>query len=51
MMIAKLTSSDAIVKKIRRCINTDNEDSQHQISPRVYNHWKDIRGEPLSLCR
>ena len=49
-LIASLTTKDAILKKIRDCILTDNEDSCKQISPYIHSFWKDMHVKNGFVC-
>ena len=40
--MASLTSEDAILKEVRDCFNTWNEDRCRQISPYTHSYWKDL---------
>ena len=40
--MARLTSKDAILKEIRDCVHTENEDRCKQISPHIHSLWKDV---------
>ena len=41
-LMASLTTKDAILKEIRDCILTENEDRCKQISPYIPSFWKDL---------
>ena len=41
-LMASLTSKYAILKELRDCINTWNEDRCIQIIPNIHSYWKDI---------
>ena len=41
-LMASLTTKDPILKEIRDCILTDNEDRCRQISPYIHSFWKDL---------
>ena len=41
-LMASLTTKDAILKEIRDCILTGNEDRCKQISPYIHSYWKDL---------
>ena len=41
-LMASLTSKEAILKEIRDCILTENEDGCQQISPYIHTFWKDL---------
>ena len=41
-LMASLTSKDAILKEIRDCILTDNDDRCRQISTYIHSFWKDL---------
>ena len=41
-LMASLTAKEAILKEIKDCILTDNEDRCRQISPYIHSFWKDL---------
>ena len=41
-VMASLTSKDAILKEIRDCVLTENEDKCRQISPYIHSFWKNL---------
>ena len=41
-LMASVTTKDAILKEIRDCILTENEDRCKQISPYIHSFWKDL---------
>ena len=41
-LTASLTTKDAILKEIRDCVPTDNEDRCRQINPYIHSFWKDL---------
>ena len=49
-LMASLTTKDAILKEIRDCILTDNEDRCKQISPYIHSFWKDLHVKNGSVC-
>ena len=49
-LIASLTTKDAILKEIRDCILTDNEDRCKQISPYIHSFWKDLHVKNGCVC-
>ena len=49
-LMASLTTKDAILKEIRDCILTENEDRCKQISPYIYSFWKDLHVKNGCLC-
>ena len=49
-LMASLTTKDAILKKIRDCILTDNEDRCKQISPYIHSFWKDLHVKNGCVC-
>ena len=48
--MASLTTKDAILKEIRDCILTDNEDRCRQISPYIHSFWKDLHVKNGCVC-
>ena len=48
--MASLTTKDAILKEIRECILTDNEDRCKQISPYIHSFWKDLSVKNGCVC-
>ena len=49
-LMASLTTKDAILKQIRDCILTDNEDRCKQISPYIHSFWKDLHVKNGCVC-
>ena len=49
-LMASLTTKDAILKEIRDCILTDNEDRCKQISPYIHFFWKDLHVKNGCVC-
>ena len=49
-LMASLTTKDAILKEIRDCILTDNEDRCKQISPYIHYFWKDLHVKNGCVC-
>ena len=49
-LMASLTTKDAILKEIRDCILTENEDRCKQISPYIYSFWKDLHVRNGCVC-
>ena len=49
-LMASLTTKDAILKEIRDCILTDNEDRCKQISPYIHSFWKDLHVKNGCIC-
>ena len=49
-LMASLTTKDAILKEIRDCILTDNEDRCKQISPYIHSFWKDLHVKNVCVC-
>ena len=41
-LMGSLTSKNAILKEVRDCVITDNEDRCRQISPYIHSFWKDL---------
>ena len=41
-LMASLTTKDAILKEIRDCVLTENEDRYGQISSYIHSFWKDL---------
>ena len=41
-LMASLTTKDAILKEIRDCVSTGNEDRCKEISPYIHSFWKDL---------
>ena len=48
--MASPTTNDAILKEIRDCILTDNEDRCKQISPYIHSFWKDLHVKNGCVC-
>ena len=48
--MASLTSKDAILKEVRDCINTGNEDRCRPISPYIHSYWKDLHVKKSFVC-
>ena len=48
--MASLTSEDAILKDVRDCVNTGNEDRCRQIRPYIHNYWKDLHVKNGCVC-
>ena len=49
-LMASLTTKDAILKEIRDCILTENEDRCKQISPYIHTFWKDMHVKNGCVC-
>ena len=49
-LMASLTSRDAVLKKVRDCVLTYNEDRCCQISPYIHSFWKDIHVKNGCVC-
>ena len=49
-LMASLTTKDAILKEIRDCILTKNEDRCKQISPYIDSFWKDLHVRNERVC-
>ena len=49
-LMASLTTKDAILKEIRDCIPTDNEDRCKQTSPYIHSFWKDLHVKNGCAC-
>ena len=49
-LMGSLTTKDAILKEIRNCILTDNEDRCRQISPYIHSFWKDLHVKNGCVC-
>ena len=49
-LMASLTTKDAILKEIRNCILTDNEDRCKQISTYIHSFWKDLHVKNGCVC-
>ena len=49
-LMAFLTTKDAILKAIRDCILTENEDRRKQISPYIHSFWKDLHVKNGCVC-
>ena len=49
-LMASLTSKDAILKEIRDCVLTENEDRCKQISPYIHSFWKDLHVKNGCVC-
>ena len=48
--MASLASNDAILKELRDCVNTGNEDRCRQISPYFHSYWKDLNVKNGFVC-
>ena len=49
-LMASLTTKDAILKEIRDCILTENEDRCKQISPYIHSFWQDLHVKNGCVC-
>ena len=49
-LMASLTSKDAILKEIKDCVLTKNEDRCKQISPYIHSFWKDSHVKNGCVC-
>ena len=49
-LMASLTTKDAILREIRDCILTKNEDRCKQISPYLQSFWKDLHVRYGCVC-
>ena len=49
-LMASLTSEDAILKEIRDCFFTENEDRCIQISTYIHRFWKDLHVKKGCVC-
>ena len=49
-LMASLTTKDAILKEVRDCILTENEDRCKQISPYIHSFWKDLHVKNGCVC-
>ena len=49
-LMASLTPMDGILKEIRDCVLTDNEDRCRQISPYIRSFWKDLHIKNGCVC-
>ena len=49
-LMANLTTKDAILKEIRDCILTENEDRFNSISPYIHTFWKDMHVKNGCVC-
>ena len=49
-LMASLTTKDAILKEVRDCILTENEDRCKQISPYIHSFWKDLHVKNGCIC-
>ena len=49
-LMASITTKDAILKEIRDCILTENEDRCKQISPYIHSFWKDLHVNNGCVC-
>ena len=49
-LMASLTTKDAILKEVRDCILTENEDRSKQISPYIHLFWKDLHVKNGCVC-
>ena len=49
-LMASLTTKNAILKEIRDCIFTDNEDRCKQISPYIHSFWKELHVKNGCVC-
>ena len=49
-LMVSLTTKDAILKEIRDCILTENEDRCKQISPYIHSFWNDLHVKNGFVC-
>ena len=49
-LMASLTTKDPILKEIRDCILTENEDRCKQITPYIHSFWKDLHVKNGCVC-
>ena len=49
-LMARLTTKDAILKEVRDCILTENEDRCKQISPYIHSFWIDLHVKNGCVC-
>ena len=49
-LMASFTTKDAILKELRDCISTENEDRCKQISPYIHSFWKDFHVKNGCVC-
>ena len=49
-LMASLTTKDAILKAVRDCLLTENEDRCKQISPYIHSFWKDLHVKNGCVC-
>ena len=49
-LMASLTTKDKILKEVRDCILTENEDRCKQISPYIHSFWKDLHVKNGCVC-
>ena len=49
-LMASLTTKGGILKEIRDCISTENEDRCKQISPYIHSFWKDLHVKNGCVC-
>ena len=50
-LMAGLTRTNAILKEVRNCINTNNEKRCRQISPNILSYWKDLHVKNGCACK
>ena len=50
MPMASLTSKDAILKEVKDCVLTDNEDTCRQISPYIHSFWRNLHVKNGCVC-
>ena len=48
--MSSLTTKDAILKEVRDCILTENEDRCKQLSPYIHSFWKDLQVKNGCVC-
>ena len=49
-LIASLTSKDAVLKKVRDCILTNNESRLKALNPYIHSYWRDLHVRSGCVC-
>ena len=48
--MASLTSKDAVLKKVRDCILTNNESRLKALNPYIHSYWRDLHVRSGCVC-
>ena len=49
-LIASLTSKDAVLKEVRECILTNNENRLKSLNPYIHSYWRDLHVRSGCVC-